>query len=170
MICIHLQLEKELTSEKFMEWTRPDMMDEIEVKVGLPRFKLEEKYDMKNVLVSMGMVDAFDVEMSDFSGRKPLQMSFQVRLDIYSKYSLSFSSPTGMSPGNDLVLSKVVHKAFVEVNEEGTEAAAATAAVMMLRCAPLPPASFIADHPFLFFIRHNPSMNVLFAGRFCSPQ
>lgn len=82
MICIHLQLEKELTSENFMEWTRPDMMDETEVKVGLPRFKLEEKYDMKNVLVSMGMVDAFDVGMSDFSGRKLLQMSFQVRLDI----------------------------------------------------------------------------------------
>ncbi|XP_071341841.1 serpin peptidase inhibitor, clade B (ovalbumin), member 1, like 3 isoform X9 [Trachinotus anak] len=136
------KLEKELTYENFVEWTRPDMMDEIEVQVGLPRFKMEEKYDMKDVLVSMGMVDAFDIAMSDFSG---------------------------MSPANDLVLSKVVHKAFVEVNEEGTEAAAATAAIMMLRCA-LPPATFIADHPFLFFIRHNPSMSVLFAGRYCSPE
>lgn len=45
------------------------MMDEIEVQVGLPRFKMEEKYDMKSVLVSMGMVDAFDIAMSDFSGR-----------------------------------------------------------------------------------------------------
>nr|XP_046226559.1 leukocyte elastase inhibitor-like isoform X1 [Scatophagus argus]XP_046226560.1 leukocyte elastase inhibitor-like isoform X1 [Scatophagus argus] len=136
------KLEKELTYENFVEWTRPDMMDEVEVQVGLPRFKMEEKYDMKNVLISMGMVDAFDMAMSDFSG---------------------------MSPANDLVLSKVVHKAFVEVNEEGTEAAAATAAVMMLRCA-LRPATFIADHPFLFFIRHNPSMSVLFAGRYCSPE
>ncbi|XP_069554091.1 leukocyte elastase inhibitor-like isoform X1 [Brachyistius frenatus] len=136
------KLEKELTYENFVEWTRPDMMDEVEVQVGLPRFKMEEKYDMKDVLVSMGMVDAFDMSMSDFSG---------------------------MSPANDLVLSKVIHKAFVEVNEEGTEAAAATAVVMMLRCAMIP-AIFIADHPFLFFIRHNPSMSVLFAGRYCSPQ
>ena len=74
-----------------------------------------------------------------------------------------------MSPANDLVLSKVVHKAFVEVNEEGTEAAAATAAIMMLRCAVRPP-TFVADHPFLFFIRHNPSMSILFAGRYCSPE
>ncbi|XP_073344362.1 leukocyte elastase inhibitor-like isoform X1 [Pagrus major] len=136
------KLEKELTYENFVEWTRPDMMDEIEVQVGLPRFKMEEKYDMKSLLISMGMVDAFDIAMSDFSG---------------------------MSPANDLVLSKVVHKAFVEVNEEGTEAAAATAAIMMLRCAMRPP-TFIADHPFLFFIRHNPSMSILFAGRYCSPE
>lgn len=73
-----------------------------------------------------------------------------------------------MSPANDLVLSKVVHKAFVEVNEEGTEAAAATAAIMKLRCA-LRPAAFIADHPFLFFIRHNPTKSILFVGRYCSP-
>lgn len=73
-----------------------------------------------------------------------------------------------MAPGNDLVLSKVVHKAFVEVNEEGTEAAAATATIMMMRMSM--PASFIADHPFLFFIRHNPSMSILFAGRYCTPK
>ncbi|XP_058480726.1 leukocyte elastase inhibitor-like isoform X2 [Solea solea] len=136
------KLEKVLTYETFMEWTRPDMMDITEVQLGLPRFKMEEKYDMKSVLIKMGMVDAFDVAMSDFSG---------------------------MSPANDLVLSQVVHKAFVEVNEEGTEAAAATAAMMMMRCLPMPPVKFLADHPFLFFIRHNPSMSILFAGRCCSP-
>lgn len=74
-----------------------------------------------------------------------------------------------MSPANDLVLSEVVHKAFVEVNEEGTEAAAATGAIMMLRCA-RPSERFYADHPFLFFIRHKPSMSILFAGRYCSPN
>uniref|UniRef100_A0A668AXW2 Serpin B6 n=1 Tax=Myripristis murdjan TaxID=586833 RepID=A0A668AXW2_9TELE len=132
---------KELTYEKFVEWTQPDMMDTMEVQVGLPRFKMEESYDLKDILTRMGMGDAFDVGMSDFSG---------------------------MSPANDLVLSQVVHKAFVEVNEEGTEAAAATAAIMMMRCARMPD-QFIADHPFLFFIRHKPSMSVLFAGRFCSP-
>lgn len=64
------QLEKELTYEKFVEWTRPDMMDEVEVQVGLPQFKMEENYDMKTILVSMGMVDAFDVSKCDFSGRR----------------------------------------------------------------------------------------------------
>ncbi|XP_061778098.1 leukocyte elastase inhibitor-like isoform X1 [Nerophis ophidion] len=135
------KIEKLLTYENFVEWTRAEMMDEVEVQVGLPRFKMEEKYNMKNVLLSMGMSDAFNMSNSDFSG---------------------------MSPANDLFLSEVIHKAFVEVNEEGTEAAAATAAVMMLRCALRTP-EFIADHPFLFFIRHNPSMSVLFAGRYCSP-
>lgn len=62
-------MEQQLTYENFVEWTRPDMMEEIEVQVGLPRFKMEEKYDMKNVLTSMGMVDAFDMAKSDFSGR-----------------------------------------------------------------------------------------------------
>ena len=53
-----------------MEWTRPDMMDKVKVKVGLPRFKMEEKYDMKNVLISMGMEDAFDKGKSNFSGKR----------------------------------------------------------------------------------------------------
>ncbi|XP_047584479.1 serpin B6-like [Lutra lutra] len=89
-------VEKELTYEKFMEWTRPDMLDKEEVEVSLPRFKLEEDYDMKNVLCSLGMTDAFELAKADFSG---------------------------MSSGKDIYLSRVVHKAFVEVNEEGTEAA-----------------------------------------------
>ncbi|XP_010776604.1 leukocyte elastase inhibitor-like [Notothenia coriiceps] len=136
------KLEKELTYEKFVEWTRPDMMSETEVEVRLPRFKMEESCDLKDILISMGMVDAFDVTMSDFSA---------------------------MSPANDLVVSKVVHKAFVEVNEEGTEAAAATAVVLTER-ALLVPLTFIADHPFLFFIQHNVTKSVLFAGRYCSPE
>ena len=58
-----------LTYETFMEWTRPNMMDWREVLVGLPRFKMTQTYDMKDLLVSMGMVDAFDEGLSDFSGR-----------------------------------------------------------------------------------------------------
>ncbi|XP_056220325.1 leukocyte elastase inhibitor-like isoform X1 [Seriola aureovittata] len=135
------KLEKELTYEKFVEWTRPDLMGQTEVEVRLPRFKMEETYDLNDVLKSMGMEDVFNAAKSNFSG---------------------------MSSANDLVLSKVIHKAFVEVNEEGTEAAAATAAVMTERSAMIP-TMFTADHPFLFFIRHNPTMSVLFAGRFCSP-
>ena len=67
------------------------------------------------------------------------------------------------------MLSKVVHKAFVEVNEEGTEAAAATAGGDMMCCLIIPP-RFVADHPFLFFIRHNPSKSILFTGRYSSPE
>uniref|UniRef100_A0A8D0HDM0 Serpin B6 n=1 Tax=Sphenodon punctatus TaxID=8508 RepID=A0A8D0HDM0_SPHPU len=135
------QLERELTYEKLMDWINPEMMDNTEVEVSLPKFKLEENYDLKSVLSSMGMPDAFDQDKADFSG---------------------------MSPSNSLVLSQVVHKSFVEVNEEGTEAAAATAAVMMMRCA-LIVARFTADHPFLFVIRHNKTGSILFYGRFCSP-
>ncbi|KAM5268002.1 serpin B6-like isoform 1-T2 [Hipposideros larvatus] len=134
-------VEKQLTHEKFIEWTRPDMMDQEEVEVFLPRFKLEENYDMKDVLRSLGMTDAFEEGQADFSG---------------------------MSSQRDLCLSKVVHKSFVEVNEEGTEAAAATAAVMMLRCVRLTP-RFCADHPFLFFIQHSKTNGILFCGRFSSP-
>ncbi|XP_033842010.1 leukocyte elastase inhibitor-like isoform X2 [Periophthalmus magnuspinnatus] len=135
-------LEQMLTYDKFKEWTGRDTMGFVEVKVRLPRFKMEESYDLKEVLKSMGMVDAFDVARSDFSG---------------------------MSSANDLVLSEVRHKAFVEVNEEGTEAAAATGAVINERAAMITE-TFDGDHPFLFFIRHNPSNSVLFAGRFSSPE
>ncbi|XP_067253561.1 leukocyte elastase inhibitor-like isoform X2 [Chanodichthys erythropterus] len=133
------KLEKALTYEKLMEWTKPSNMRQQEVRVSLPRFKMEEKYDMKSLLISMGMEDVFDTQKVNLSG---------------------------MSSNNDLVLTKVIHKAFVEVNEEGTEAAAATGAIVAVRSlGPM----FNADHPFLFFIRHNPSNAILFYGRFCSP-
>ncbi|XP_067418689.1 serpin B6-like [Emydura macquarii macquarii] len=135
------QLERALTYEKLTDLINPEMMDETEVEVSLPRFKLEQAYDLKSVLSSMGMPDAFDTAKVDLSG---------------------------MSASNDLVLSEVVHKSFVEVNEEGTEAAAATAAVINFRCAMIVPC-FTADHHFLFFIQHNKTGNVLFYGRFCSP-
>ncbi|XP_027861604.1 serpin B6-like [Xiphophorus couchianus] len=143
---VSCQLEKHLTYEKLLKWTHPGNMKDTLVEVKLPQFKLEETYDLNKVLSSMGMVDAFDIEKSDFSG---------------------------MTGDKELYLSSVSHKAFVEVNEKGTEAAASTQ--MRFRCGRsfLPriniPISFTADHPFLFFIRHNPTKSILFAGRFCSP-
>ncbi|XP_043117306.1 leukocyte elastase inhibitor-like [Puntigrus tetrazona] len=136
------KLEKALTYEKLMEWTKPSKMLQQEVQVSLPRFKMEETYDMKSLLISMGMEDVFDGKKVNLSG---------------------------MTPNNDLVVTKVIHKAYVEVNEEGTEAAAATGVVISTMSIPLPPKTFTADHPFLFFIRHNPSNSILFYGRFCSP-
>ncbi|XP_042597706.1 leukocyte elastase inhibitor-like isoform X1 [Cyprinus carpio] len=133
------KLEKALTYEKLMEWTRPEVMYKGEVEVSLPRFKMEKTYDMKNLLISMGMEDVFNEQKVNLSG---------------------------MSPSNNLVLTKVIHKAFVEVNEEGTEAAGATGAIFATRSFAQ---MFIADHPFLFFIRHNPTKSILFYGRFCSP-
>ncbi|XP_061050758.1 serpin B6 isoform X1 [Eubalaena glacialis] len=134
-------VEKELTYEKFVEWTRPDLMEEEEVEVSLPKFKLGESYDMEGVLRTLGVTDAFENARADFSA---------------------------MSSRGDLCLSRVAHKAFVEVDEEGTEAAAATAAVLMLRCARITP-RFCADHPFLFFIQHSKTRGLLFCGRLRSP-
>ncbi|KAJ8376542.1 hypothetical protein SKAU_G00071220 [Synaphobranchus kaupii] len=137
-----VRLERELTYEKLIEWTQPDMMENTQINVALPKFRMEETYNLEDILVGLGMKDAFDVSRSDFSG---------------------------MSPSNGLVVSKVVHKSFVEVNEEGTEAAAATGVLIEVRSLPMPPpTSFIADHPFLF-IRHNPTQSILFYGRLCSP-
>ncbi|XP_076741491.1 leukocyte elastase inhibitor-like [Maylandia zebra] len=135
------KLEKELTYQNFVDWTRPDMMSPNEVDVKLPRFKMEEKYDLEKILTNMGMENAFDIYKRDFSG---------------------------MSPANDLIVSKVVHKALVDVNE-GAEAAAATGVDMEVRSITIP-AEFVADHPFIFFIRHKPTKSILFVGRYCSPE
>ncbi|XP_006025020.1 serpin B10-like isoform X1 [Alligator sinensis] len=134
-------LERDLTYEKLAEWTSPKMMEETEVEMFLPRFKMEEGYNLKSTLSSMGMPNAFSMGKADF---------------------------TGMSERNELVLSQVFHKCFVEINEEGTEAAAATSAAMMARSL-MSTVQFVADHPFLFFIRHNNTKSILFFGRFCSP-
>ena len=136
-----LQVEKALTYEKFVTWTKPDTMDEDEVEVFLPRFSLEESYDMEGVLRDLGMTDAFEAAQADFSG---------------------------MSCQQDLHLSKIVHKSFVEVTEEGTEAAAATGATIMTRSL-RKVYKFCADRPFLFFIQHGKTGAILFCGRFCSP-
>ncbi|XP_037012325.2 serpin B10 [Artibeus jamaicensis] len=135
------QLEKAATFEQLGEWTSEDMMELYHVKLHLPKFKLEESYDLKSALSSMGMSDAFDQSKADFSG---------------------------MSAGRQLFLSEVFHKSFVEINEQGTEASAGTGSEVGFRSRPLS-IDFNADHPFLFFIRHNKTKCILFYGRFCSP-
>uniref|UniRef100_A0A8C0U7P0 Serpin B10 n=1 Tax=Cyanistes caeruleus TaxID=156563 RepID=A0A8C0U7P0_CYACU len=129
-----------LTYEKLAEWTKSSNMMKADVHLYLPKLKVEENYDLKSPLSSMGIQNAFDPHQADF---------------------------TGMSVKKDLFISQVIHKAFVEVNEEGTEAAAATGVLMMR--SRVPTMTFKADHPFLFFIRHNKSQTILFFGRFCSP-
>lgn len=134
------QIEEQLTLEKLREWTKPENLDLIEVNVHLPRFKVEDSYYLNSPLARLGVEDLFN-----------------------SKADLS-----GMSGARDLFISQIVHKSFVEVNEEGTEAAAATAGIVAY-CMLMPEEHFVVDHPFIFFIRHNPSANILFLGRICSP-
>ncbi|XP_044921641.1 serpin B8 isoform X1 [Mustela putorius furo] len=134
-------VEKALTYEKFRDWTNPEKMTKDKVQVFLPRLKLEESYDLESFLRSLGMTDAFEEAKADFSG---------------------------MSAKKNVPVSKVAHKCFVEVNEEGTEAAGATAVVRNARSI-RPEPRFCADHPFLFFITHRSTSSILFCGRFCSP-
>ncbi|XP_038205957.1 serpin B3-like isoform X3 [Arvicola amphibius] len=135
------KLEDNLTTDKLIEWTSPQNMNMIEMYLSLPRFKVEEKYDLPAPLEHMGMVDAFISQKADFSG---------------------------ISGNQDLVVSKVLHKSFVEVNEEGTEAAAATGVEVSLTST-LVTEDFSCDHPFLFFIKQHKTNSILFFGRMSSP-
>ena len=112
------------------------------VEVFLPKFKLTQQFDLNDILSKMGAEEMFIPGKADLSG----------------------------ITAEPLFVSKVVHKAFVEVNEEGTEAAAATAIGVTFMCMPLPKPVFKADHPFLFLIRHNDSGAVLFLGRLLKPS
>jgi serpin B len=114
------------------------------VMIYFPKFTLETKYSLPETLGSMGMPTAFTGN-ADFSG---------------------------MDGTKDLLISDVIHQAFVAVNEEGTEAAAATAVVMKLAAAPGgadPVPVFRADHPFLFLIQDNETGSILFMGRVMNP-
>jgi len=132
-------LEAQLTPGALAQWTA--RLRQSEVLVYLPRFKVEAAFRLDDALKSLGMVDAFDMELANFAGMDGTDM---------------------------LSISAVLHKAFVEVNEEGTEAAAATA-VLMTFGVPLPAPVFQVDHPFLFLIRENSSGSVLFLGRVVDP-
>ncbi|XP_021036100.1 leukocyte elastase inhibitor [Mus caroli] len=135
------KIEEQITLEKLREWTKRENLEFIDVHVKLPRFKIEESYTLNSNLGRLGVQDLFSSSKADLSG---------------------------MSGSRDLFISKIVHKSFVEVNEEGTEAAAATGGIATF-CMLLPEEEFTVDHPFIFFIRHNPTSNVLFLGRVCSP-
>jgi serpin B len=113
-----------------------------EVRVLLPRFKAESKFLLNGPLTDLGMKKAFDALAADF---------------------------TGMYDGDpSLYISHVLHKAFVDVNEEGTEAAAATAVVIKDRAGPRETV-FRADRPFVYVIRDNKTGAALFMGRYSGP-
>jgi serpin B len=134
-------MEKSLTIDKLNEWTQG--LRKQEVVVYLPKFKMTTDFELAEYLKKTGMQDAFSLPPADFSGI------------------------TGVK---DLYISNVIHKAFVAVDEEGTEAAAATAVTMKLTSVPAPPKVFRADHPFIFIIRDNHSESILFMGRVMNPE
>jgi serpin B len=137
-------LEREWAANGTFQQVTTGLRHEETVLVSLPRFKMETAFQLKPVLCNLGVELAFSIR-ADFSGISEER----------------------------LMISEVVHKAFVEVNEEGTEAAAATAVGMILEAAFRPhqePKVFKADHPFLFFIRDRKTNVVLFSGRVLDPK
>lgn len=137
------ELEKKLSSKKLETWIGSLRSRTVEVR--LPKFKMTAEFSLKPLLESMGM---------------PLAFSDQA----------NFSRISTQEP---LKISAVIHKAFVDLNEEGTEAAAATA-VLMMPTAAAPdrekPIEFRADHPFVFLIRHRKTQSILFMGRLMNPK
>lgn len=133
-------VEKGLTGEALAALVK-GLRRERTVRVYLPRFKVEKVLTLNEPLQQLGMKAAF--ARADFGGMH-----------------------TG---GEDLNISAVVHKAFVDVNEKGTEAAAATGVVVGLASAPVQPKEVRADRPFLFLIRDRETGSVLFMGRLSEP-
>lgn len=142
------QLERSLTTKALNGWLSNFARREVIARI--PRFKMTAAFSLADLLANMGMLSAF----------KPCGQPHPSCADF-----------SGMDGLRDLFISAVLHKAFVEVNEEGTEAAAATAVVMMRATAVMAePLVFRADHPFLFLIRHRASGTILFMGRLADPS
>jgi len=134
------EVEDELTSDNLSD--RLTKLRKREVEVWLPKFKMTSEFELAEVLAKMGMPDAFSGK-ADFSG---------------------------MTGSRDFFISAVIHKAYVDVNEEGTEAAAATAVTMKLTSVGPKTPVFKADHPFVFLIRDNITGSILFIGRVADPR
>ena len=139
--------EETPTPEKMRQWLG-QLRPSPEIIVTLPRFTVAAKFRLNETLQAMGMKRAFDRDRADLSG---------------------------MTGKTELYLSSVIHQAFVEINETGTEAAAATAVTIdraTARAMPTEPPAVIfrADHPFMFLIRDNRTDAILFMGRVTDPS
>ncbi len=136
------EIEKSLTPANLNAWL--NSLGARNVQVSLPKFRAESEFSLRKALSTLGMPTAF-TEQADFSG---------------------------IDPKRGLAISEVVHKAFVDVSEKGTEAAAATGITMRATAMrmPEPAVVFRADHPFLFLIRDTRSGAVLFIGRLMNPR
>jgi serpin B len=136
-------LEQSLTAANLQKWLH-DSWRTNKVFLALPKFKMTGEFELSGALSALGMRQAFQKGVADFSA---------------------------MTGKRDLWISTAIHKAHIDVNEEGTEAAAATGIGMrsMAMAYEAPPIFFRADHPFIFFIRDNRSGAILFVGRVADP-
>ena len=135
------KLEATLTLDQLVGWF--PSMQATGLNLILPKFTFTSKLDLVGDLKDLGLNRPFVFGDADFSG---------------------------MDGGKDLFISQAIQKAFIEVNEEGTKAAAVTEVAVMLGAAPPPPITFRADHPFLYFIRDNKTGTILFMGRVVDPR
>lgn len=119
-----------------------DALSPTQVNLGLPRFEIRSQVALADVLRALGMEVAFDPGAADFSA---------------------------MTGDRDLYIADVVHEAFIAVDEEGTEAAAATAVVMGVTSAPAEPVELVVDRPFVFALRDTTTGAILFLGRVVDP-
>ena len=134
-------IEPLLTVEKLEEWKGQMRKDKLE-SIYLPKFEFDTKYFMVDTLSALGMPTAFSAGNADFSG---------------------------MDGSRDLFINVVIHQAYIKVDEEGTEAAAATAVSVGIGSAGPPRKIFRADHPFMFIIQEKETGNILFMGRVTDP-
>jgi serpin B len=130
----------QMSTAKWQEWI--GAFDTVGVKLEMPRFKLEYKLSLVDVLDALGMGVAFDLGRADFSR---------------------------INKNGGLYISEVLHKTFVEVNEEGTEAAAVTAVIVSDSAVGGSPVMRV-DRPFFFFVRENRSQTNLFMGKIVEPE
>jgi serpin B len=140
-------LEQSLTALSLKTWINSLSYEE-RIIVTFPRFKITQQFELSSTLESLGMKQAFQPGTADFSA---------------------------ITGDKSLFISAAIHKAYIDVDENGTEAAAATAVMMSMATAmrpftpPPPPIVFRADHPFLFLIRDNSTNAILFIGRLTDP-
>lgn len=131
-------IESNLTVEKLKEW-KEQMKETVLNAIYLPKFEFEKKYFLEQNLKNLGMISACDPGRADFSG---------------------------MTGWKGLFIQHVIHHSYVKVNEEGTEAAGATAVIMRHVASEK---IFKADHPFIFVIQQRDTGNILFIGRVVNP-
>ncbi|XP_052036308.1 neuroserpin [Apodemus sylvaticus] len=132
-------LEPLLKAQLIEEWA--NSVKKQKVEVYLPRFTVEQEIDLKDILKALGVTEIF----------------------------IKDANLTAMSDNKELFLSKAVHKSFIEVNEEGSEAAVASGMIAISRMAVLYP-QVIVDHPFFFLIKNRKTGTILFMGRVMHPE